>query len=395
MHLLHPVLIVCAWLVALAWLSKLVEAARGLATIPNLLAPRYDVSPAGSPSVIVIVPARNEAANVSGCLQSLLAQDYAQLRIVAVDDRSTDQTGALMGRLARENSNCLEVISISELPANWLGKTHAMSVAARAAIADHNPDYLLFTDADIIFQSDAIRRSLANAVSANADHFVLLPTTIVKTVGEGIILAYLQVMSFWAVRLWRVADPAAKRDAIGVGAFNLIRTSAYQQLGGFEVAPMEILEDLALGRRVKRVGLRQRVATAPGMVSVHWAAGALGIVTGMTKNLFAVFRFRPEMLLAGAVGMVVFCIAPIGFLAMRLTLIPELIALGSVFGLYILSGRSSQISPLYAISFPVGAVVLAYSMLRSMVATMLRGGVTWRGTFYPLNELRDHAKRDL
>lgn len=395
MHLLHPVLIVCAWLVAFAWLSKLVEAARGLATIPNLLAPECDVSPLGTPTVTVIVPARNEAANVAACLQSLLAQDYRQLHIVAVNDRSTDQTGAIMARLADENSAHLEVISISDLPANWLGKTHAMSVAARAAIADHNPDYLLFTDADILFRSDAIRRSLANAVSTNADHFVLLPTTIVKTVGEGTILAYLQVMSLWAVRLWRVADPEAKRDAIGVGAFNLIRTSAYQQLGGFEVAPMEILEDLALGRRVKRVGLRQRVATAPGMVSVHWAAGALGIVTGMTKNLFAVFRFRPAMLLAGAVGLVLLCVAPIGFLAMRFTRIPELITLGSIFGLYVLSGRSSKISPLYAVSFPVGAVVVAYSMLRSMAATMLHGGVTWRGTFYPLNELRSHAKRDL
>lgn len=143
------------------------------------------------------------------------------------------------------------------------------------------------------------------------------------------------------------------------------------------------------------MGLRQRVATAPGMVSVHWAAGALGIVTGMTKNLFAVFRFRPAMLLAGAVGMVALCVAPIGFLAMRLTRIPELITLGSIFGLYVLSGRSSKISPLYAVSFPVGAVVVAYSMLRSMAAAMLGGGVTWRGTFYPLDELRSHAKRDL
>jgi GT2 family glycosyltransferase len=395
MRLLHPILIVSAWLVALAWLTKLVEAARGLARVPNLLEREYDVSPAGNPSVTVIVPARNEAANVAACLESLIAQDYGELRILAVDDRSTDRTGAIMDALARVHNTRLEVLSVTHLPANWLGKTHAMAVAARTAIAAHSPDYLLFTDADIIFQPDAIRRSLVNAVATRADHFVVLPTTIVKTRGEGMILAYLQVMSLWAIRTWRVADPKSMRDAIGVGAFNLIRTPAYLQLGGFDATPMEILEDLALGRRVKRAGLRQRVATAPGMVCVHWAAGVEGIVTGMTKNLFAVFRFRPELLLAAAAWIVLFCIAPVGFLAFPGTRIPGLLTLVAVVGLYALSGRSSRISLFYAPTLPVGAVVVVYSMLRSMVITVVRGGVVWRGTFYSLTELRAHSERDL
>jgi glycosyltransferase involved in cell wall biosynthesis len=395
MHLVHQTLTVSAWLLALAWLAKLVEAARGFATIPNLLMPEHDSAPAHGPSVTVIVPARNEAANVGACLESLLAQDYRELRILAVDDRSTDETRAVIEVLARAHADRLEVADISELPPNWLGKTHAMAVAARSAIAAHQPDYLLFTDADIVFRPDAIRRSLANAVATQADHFVVLPTTIARTRGEAMILAFLQVMSLWAIRPWRVADPRAMRDAIGVGAFNLIRTPAYEMLGGFEVAPMEILEDLALGRRVKRAGLRQRVATAPGMVSVHWAPGMMGIVAGMTKNLFAVFRFRPALLLAADAWMVLFCVAPVGFLAYSDTCLQELIALASVFGLYALSGRTSRIPPIYAASFPVGAVVVAYSMLRSMAITIRDGGVTWRGTFYPLNELRAHALRDL
>ena len=149
MHRLHATLIVSASLVALAWLAKLIEAARGLATIPNLLEPEYDVSPSGTPSVTVIVPARNEGENVGACLESLLAQDYPQLRILAVDDRSADQTAAIMERLASGNSDRLEVLSIADLPANWLGKTHAMALAANSAIAVHSPDYLLFTDADV------------------------------------------------------------------------------------------------------------------------------------------------------------------------------------------------------------------------------------------------------
>lgn len=391
MHSLHVALSVIAWLTGAAWLYKLLETALGIASVPNLLAPKYDVAPAGSPSVTVIVPARDEAAKVADCVESLLGQDYLNLRILAVDDRSSDQTGAILDELSRTHSARLEVLHVTALPASWLGKTHAMASAARQTIATHNPDYLLFTDADIVFRADAIRRSLAQAVASKADHFVLLPTTVAKSRGEGMLLAYLQVISLWAVRPWRVADPKAKRDAVGVGAFNLVRSAVYQQLGGFDAAPMEILEDLTLGRRVKNAGLRQRVATAPGMVSVHWAAGMFGIVKGMGKNIFAVFGFRPALLLGAAAMMALSCIAPIAFLAIDGTRFPAVVALVSVAGLYILWSRSSRLSSGYAALFPVAAAVVIYAMVRSMLLTLGKGGVTWRGTFYPLAELRRHS----
>jgi hypothetical protein len=382
MHLLSLAATAFAWLIAFAWLYKLLEAARGLATVPNLLAPAYDIAPAGGPSLTVIVPARNEAEGIAACLESLLNQDYANLRVIAVDDRST-------------HGDRLKVLTVKELPANWLGKTHAMALAARTAIEIHQPDYLLFTDANILFRPDVLRRALAQAVATQSDHFVLLPTTLVKTRGEGMLLSFLQVMSMWAIRVWRVADPKAKRDALGVGAFNLLRTPVYQQIGGFDAASMEILEDLELGQRVKRAGFRQRAATGPGMVCVHWAAGARGIVTGMTKNLFAVFRFRMELLLGAAAWMVLFCIAPVAFLAIPGTRIAGLLTLVSAAGLYALSSRTSRISPVYSLTLPIAAAVVVYSMLRSMGITLFRGGVTWRGTFYPLEELREHAKRNL
>ena len=391
MHFWHIVLSVMAWLIGAAWLYKLLETALGIASVPNLLAPKYDVAPAGSPSVTVIVPARDEAAKVADCVESLLGQDYLNLRILAVDDRSSDQTGAILDELSRTHSARLEVLHVTALPASWLGKTYAMASAARQTIATHNPDYLLFTDADIVFRADAIRRSLAQAVASKADHFVLLPTTVAKSRGEGMLLAYLQVISLWAVRPWRVADPKAKRDAVGVGAFNLVRSAAYQQLGGFDAAPMEILEDLTLGRRVKNAGLRQRVATAPGMVRVHWAAGMFGIVKGMGKNIFAVFGFRPALLLGAAAMMALSCIAPIAFLAIDGIRFPAVVALVSVAGLYILWSRSSRLSSGYAALFPVAAAVVIYAMVRSMLLTLGKGGVTWRGTFYPLAELRRHS----
>jgi GT2 family glycosyltransferase len=392
MHPLHVTLEIVVWVIALAWLAKLIEASRGSATIPNLLAAQYDSSPEGSPAIVVIVPARNEASDVAACLESLLKQDYPRVQIIAVDDRSTDDTGTIMDAVAGRHRDRLEVMHIEVLPPGWLGKTHAISLAARHAIATSMPDYLLFTDADVLFKPDALRRALVEAVASRADHFIVLPTTLVKTRGEGLFLAFIQVMSLWAVRPWRVADPRATRDAIGVGAFNLVRTTAYQQLGGFDAAPMEILEDLTLGRRVKRAGLRQRVAVAPKMVSVHWAAGVGGLVNGMTKNAFAVFRFSPAKLLAAVCGIALLCISPVASLAFEGGRWPAAIGLVSASGLYLLSSRTTRISAVYVIGLPAAALLVIYSMIRSMVVTVWNGGVTWRGTFYPLDELRKHAE---
>ena len=134
MQVAHTALAAVAWLLALAWLSKLIEAARGLPTVPNLLAPEYDRMPAGSPSIAIIVPARDEAPNIAACLESLRAQDYANLQVLAVNDRSTDATGAIMDSLASANSTRITVLHIRELPANWLGKNHAMALAAEVIL---------------------------------------------------------------------------------------------------------------------------------------------------------------------------------------------------------------------------------------------------------------------
>src|ERR1700733_13316451 len=137
-----------AWLIALAWLWKAITAARGLPRIPNLLEPRYNLTPAGSLTVAVIVPARNESADIAATLESLLNQDYPNLQILAVNDRSTDTTGDLMDALATQHPQKRGILHSGELPPGGLGKTHARHLAARHAVAIHPPDYLLFTDAD-------------------------------------------------------------------------------------------------------------------------------------------------------------------------------------------------------------------------------------------------------
>ena len=254
-------------------------------------------------------------------------------------------------------------------------------------------EYLLFTDGDVFFEPEAVRRSLAQAVAMAADHFVLPPTMIVRSMGEGVLLGFMQVMGLWAVRPWKVADAGKARDAIGIGAFNLMRTEAYLSLGGFEALRMQIVEDLTLARRVKRAGMRQRMAFGPGLVRVHWAPGAMGVMTGMTKNLFAVFAFRSWMLMGACLWMVVFWLGPLAGLGFAGLRIPAAISLAAIVVLYVAGRRVGGVPVWTVVGFPVSVGLFLYSMLRSMAVTLAAGGVTWRGTFYPLAELRKNVER--
>jgi GT2 family glycosyltransferase len=205
-------------------------------------------------------------------------------------------------------------------------------------------------------------------------------------------VAFLQVLSIWAIRPWRVSRPEARRDAIGVGAFNLIRRDVYDALGGWEALRFEVVEDLALGRRVKEKGYAQRVALGVDMVNVRWARGAFGVVDNLTKNLFALFHFRPELLLGFICGLVMFTLFPLlACLAGQALWWPTATMLIALFLAYQRTGKYHHFSAAQLPLFPVAAVLLLYALLRSMSLALWRGGIWWRGTFYPLRELRRGA----
>ncbi len=377
-----------AWLIALTWASRSLAALRGLPSIPNLALPEHDLTPPNSPLLTVIVPACNEQADLPACLHSLLAQDYPHLRILAINDRSTDQTGAVLNSI---HDPRLEALHITHLPPGWLGKTHAMAVAADHALrSPHPPDFLLFTDADVLFRPDALRRALAHAVLTHADHLVLPPTTLIRRWDEAALLAFFQIFALWAARPWRIADPRA-RDAIGIGAFNLIRTSAYLRIGGFHALRMEIIEDLGLARRVKAAHLQQRIAFGRGLVSIHWASGTRGLINVMTKNIFSGFRFHPSLLLVACAWLALFNVLPFVLLLFWPLTIPAAVTLAAMALGYILMSRPSGLSPWNVLLAPFAASAYIYALLRSMIVTLHQGGVTWRGTFYPLAELRKNA----
>lgn len=384
-----------AWLIAAAWLSRVIPALWMLPRVPNLLRDTNESTAVADhstnwPSVTVVVPAKDEALAIERALRSLVACDYPNLQVVAVDDRSSDATGKIMDDLAasQESLGRLRVLHVKELPAGWLGKPHAMSLAAEGCVSD----WLLFTDADVIFDARAIRLAIQYAEQSHGDHMVLYPTLILRGVAEKMLIGFFQSVSALAGRPWKIADPKATKDYIGVGAFNLIRRPVYEALGGYAELRMEVLEDMRLGFRAKREGYAQRVAFGKDLVRIRWAESAWGILNNLTKNLYSTFRFRTSLLLAACVGMLAMCLTP--FVALFFPGPAQWAGIVTLFALLLLNlhyWKLTDIPPVYLALFPAATLLFVGTLLRSMILVLWRGGVLWRGTFYPLKELRRQA----
>jgi glycosyltransferase involved in cell wall biosynthesis len=385
-------LLILNWLIVLLWTWRILSALRNLPRIPNLLDPHYahPLDPSPLPLISVIVPACNEAANIEATLRSLLAIESVPIEILVIDDRSTDSTGAIIDRLAAEAraaDRSLAALHITEVPAGWMGKTHAMALAARQATAP----WLLFTDADVLFSSDSLLRALNLAQAETADHLVLFPTMILKTFGETMMVAIFQLFGTLAAPPWRVPDPNS-RDSIGIGAFNLIRADVYRAIGGFESLRMQVVEDIRLGVEVKRAGYRQRVAFGRDLLRLRWAEGTLHFIRNLTKNFFAVFRFHALPALIVCAALIPFCLGPFAAVAGPLSFrIPAMLFLFMLFLFYRCFRPCNGIPTAYFLTFPIAATLIIYALLRSVLVTLARGGIRWRGTFYPLSELRKTA----
>ncbi|HZP62787.1 MAG TPA: glycosyltransferase family 2 protein [Terriglobales bacterium] len=373
-------------ILALAWLSRLVDAALGMPKVADISRPGWDSKPKPAPRVTIIVPARNEEEHIEPTLRQLLRLDYENYEIVAVNDRSTDRTGEIMDQIvAGALRDKLRVIHVKELPIGWMGKAHAMWLGAKQGTGE----WLLFTDADVLFRSDVLNRTLSYADAERADHVVLFPRMIMHSAGERMMIAFFQCLFVFGHRPWKVADPKTK-DHMGVGAFNLIRREVYNAVGTYEALRFEVLDDMKLGKLVKQGGYLQRNVFGDDLISLRWVKGAMGMVNNLTKNFFAILSFQWWRTL-GSVFMVLFLnLLPfVGvFLAHRWERMPYAIGLLSILGLYTGMARMSDVRVYYFFLHPVSTVMFAYILLRSMALTLLQRGIFWRGTFYPLDELR-------
>lgn len=345
------------------------------------------VAPAVWPKVSAIVPGRDEADSIGAALTTRLADDYPDLELVVVDDRSTDATPQIIARFAEADPRVVPV-RIDEVPAGWLGKLNALEQGTHAATGE----WLLISDADIHFERGTLRKAVAFCEEQGRDFLALVPEFRSKSFAVNVFWATfirILVMSF---------SPAAIRDSessasAGSGSFMLMRRSVYDASPGFEYLRMETADDMALGMIIKQSGGRCEFMNGRDAAWLPSYGSVREFLRGIEKNGSSLAGTPFPLVVTGMVvaGLVEY--SPLIALAVGLaTQSGWLTALG---GVTTVLATAAAVSALWvnthtfvpALLWPVGWLGMAGGVTRSAWLVHKRGGVVWRGTFYPSEEI--------
>ncbi len=337
-----------------------------------------------APRVSLIVPACNEEKTIKPAIESFLQQEYPNLEILVINDRSTDGTGEVLEELQGRYPQ-LRVHEITELPKGWLGKAHALNFGAERATGE----YLVFTDADILMEKTTISRAASHVVAQQLDHLCL----VFKNIASGWLLNGLildaGVGLFLLFKPWK-AKKRKSRSFMGVGAFNMVRKNAYKAIGGHAAFKMHPIDDIMLGKKLKRKGLRQDCLLAYDFVSVRWYETVGGMIEGLMKNVFAIINFRLLYLPGLLFTITVAGILPLWGIVFAKGWVCLLFSLTVMLRILLLYAGAQSLN--IPISTVFGALIAPhitlYIVLRAVYFTLKNGGITWRGTHYPLAELK-------
>ena len=374
-------------LIAFFWLTHGLRVAYGATKLPRL----QKFSPARDeecPTVSLIFAARDEDEKLAGALRTLLALDYPDLEIIAVDDRSTDATPRILAEYAARDSR-LKIVRISELPAGWLGKPHALQHGYEAS----SGEWLLFTDADVQFAPDTLRRAASVVRERNLDHLTLMCRLEMRGFWEKVVLTFFGMTFHLSTDPQRVANPKSI-SYVGIGAFQLVRRSSYEASGTHLRLALEVVDDMKLAKIVRQAGAKSCVGLAEEHVAVRWHAGLGNIVRGVSKNFFAAANFHLWLVVAHVLIIFLVTVVPVAALpfvrgwAFAFAAVSATISIGFQAAV----GYVLKANPLYGLTQPIGAFIYLYMVANSTVLTLRQGGIVWRGTFYSLRELRDGTK---
>ncbi len=351
---------------------------KSLCDVPRLVS----INP---PKVSVVIAARNEERAIESALQSVLQQNYDNLEIIIINDRSTDATGAILARMSTAFPH-LKVAEITGLPRGWLGKNHALHFGARQA----KSKLLLFTDADVMLQPDAISKAVNYLLKQRLDHLTCLPEQTSPSLPLHIFIATFGFFFALYARPWRVRRP--NRWHVGIGAFQLIRSDFYYRIGGHIPIAMRPDDDMKLGKLIKQHGGKQEMMWGNGLMSVTWYHSIKELIDGLMKNSFASVGYSLLLVMASTLAVLTFYLFPLAavFLTSGKTRWLNLAALVVLVVSFCDNARFLGLRFWYALGFPFATLLFIYILWKSALRATIRGGIDWRGTHYSLKELRSN-----
>ena len=374
------------WVYFLAYMTKSFRQSPRLESLDRTSIRRF-------PQVSVILPARNEGRYIARCLDSLLAQDYPNFEIIAVNDSSTDRTGEIMKAYAAKDSRILH-IDASPKPEGWTGKNWA----CYQGYLHTRGELLMFTDADSKHLPSAMSLAVGYIVSQNLDALTAVPRLICNDFWTKMTLPVLATFLHTRFSPIRVNDPNTKTGYF-FGSFFLITRSTYETVGTHEGVREELVEDGALGGKVKASKFRMKMVRGESQIDAVWArdlptlwqglrrfmipvyyqdkAGAYMMVMAVFFILFAPFVSLPYLLVAGFAESISFPIL-LGMQMSAIALIMITIAVQCRLAIFE--------NPLYAFAAPLSGGLISFSFISAIVDANKKGAVSWRGRKYTITK---------
>lgn len=267
--------------------------------------PRFDAADGRAPLVSIIVPAKDEGARIEKCLNSLRAQDYPNFEILVVDDRSQDDTAAVIARIARRDPR-VRLLQIDELPPNWTGKSHALHVAQQEA----RGEWLFFVDADATLDPFCLSIVLHDCLAAGSDMQSLVPTSLSGSFLCRIAQPLAGTLLLCLYPVTHVNRGTTRESGFAVGAFILIHRDAYDVIGGHEGVRGSVVEDIELGRNARSHGIRLRVVPAPDLARVHMYSSVKQFVSGWCRIFYSAVELGVSRLWSLAIFVGLFNVVP-------------------------------------------------------------------------------------
>ena len=340
-----------------------------------------------NPAIAIIIPVRNEEVNLEEALTSVCRLNYPNYRILVINDRSTDRTPEILREIASREPK-VSVLNIEELPPGWLGKNHALYQGFTAT----SEEWMLFTDADVVYAPGALDKAMHFARQQNLDYLTILPEIRSRSIILVGVISTFKLMLEFKLRPWAARKP--KTNAyMGVGAFMLLKRKAYQKSGTHKAIALRPDDDLKLGELIKKAGFRQDVLYGDQQIGLEWYTSIREFMQGLMKNTFAVANYNIFISLGGAMATLLAFVLPLPLLLIFGATPERLMALLIfIFQMFLfLPWKSMKVKWWHVWLMPLAGLLIIYIIFKSTYLTIKQGGIYWRDSFYPLSELRKNA----
>ena len=352
------------------------------------------------PKISVILPARNEEIYISRCLDSILNQDYPNFEIIAINDSSSDETGDIILTYSKKYDKIVAV-NPGPKPNGWVGKSWACYQGYRKATGD----LLLFTDADTLHSSSLMSLAVGHLLQQNLDAITAIPKLLCIETWTKITLPMLSTFLHTRFSALRVNDP---RTRIGYffGSFFIISRTAYEKVGTHEGVKQELVEDGALGGKVKDAKFRLKMVRGEENITAIWARDLNSLWHGLRRlmiPLYSQHKTKTSLMIIAVFFLLLepFVILPYSSLLLSfgdnrhlinyiLIYVNVLTILLIVLSNVVHSKLSLYQSPIYALASPLAAAIISFSFISSIIDARKTGAVKWRDRQYTINEHQQH-----